>query len=45
MTKEQGLKLAKSQLADGWSIKDIREYFSILEDPFFANWICAQLES
>ena len=43
MTKEQALKLAKSQLADGWDKSDIRAYFTMLEDPFFANWVIANL--
>ena len=43
MNKEQALKLAKSQLADGWSLADIRNYFTLLKDPFFANWVIVNL--
>lgn len=43
MSKSQAVKLAKSQLADGWPVADIKAYFGMLEDPFFANWVCHQL--
>jgi len=43
MDKQKALTLAKSQLTDGWDKSDIRAYFTMLEDEFFANWIIANL--
>lgn len=43
MTKSQGIELAKSQLADGWPLEDIKTYFELLEGVQFANWIYNQL--
>jgi hypothetical protein len=43
MDKQKALTLARSQLADGWDKSDIRAYFTMLEDEFFANWIIANL--
>jgi hypothetical protein len=45
MTHEQALTLAKSQRADGWSEADIRTYFTLLVDEFFANWVVTTLRA
>lgn len=41
--EDKAIALAQQQRNDGWSNADIHEYWTLLEDESFANWILKNL--
>jgi hypothetical protein len=37
--REKAIELARKQVEDKWTLAEIRQYWTGLEDAFFANWV------